>query len=66
MSKNKFMVIPGLQPGETYHYRIVVTDRAGNKAVSPEYLVLTPVQQPSVFDLIAAQFLRNFSFFGNL
>lgn len=65
-SRAKFMVIPGLQPGQSYHFRIVATDRAGNVAVSPDYLVLAPRQPLSLLDLIFGQIRENFGWLQNL
>ncbi|MBU6388943.1 fibronectin type III domain-containing protein, partial [Patescibacteria group bacterium] len=36
LTQNKFLVIPGLQPGQTYHFRIVATDKSGNVATSAD------------------------------
>ncbi|HSI20927.1 MAG TPA: fibronectin type III domain-containing protein [Verrucomicrobiae bacterium] len=57
---NKFMVIPGLRPGESYHFKVVVTDRSGNVAESAEYNVLAPAKQVSLLDLIFGQLRMNF------
>jgi hypothetical protein len=65
-SRAKFMVIPRLLPGQTYHYRIVVTDRAGNETISPDYLVLAPSQPISLLDLIVGQISANFGWLSNL
>ena len=66
LSVSKFMVIPGLIPGNSYHFRIVATDRSGNVLETPDYLVLAPSQQPDLFSLILDQIKVNFSFLGNI
>ena len=66
LSTTKFLVIPGLVPGESYHFHIVATDRAGNKTTSPDYLALAPAAQPDVFSLILNQFKTSFGFLANL
>lgn len=65
-SRNKFMVISGLKPGESYHFHIVAKDRAGNIATSADYLVLAPNQPISLFDLIFSQFRNNFGWLGSI
>lgn len=65
-SSSKFLVIPGLRPGDSYHFRIVATDRGGNRVESPEYLVLAPTQPVSLLDLIFGQVQRNFGWLSNL
>ncbi|MCC2631347.1 MAG: hypothetical protein K0S20_46 [Patescibacteria group bacterium] len=66
ISQNKFMVIPGLRPGESYHFRIVAKDKSGNEATSADYLVLAPSQPVSLFDLIFNQIRLNFGWLSNL
>jgi Purple acid Phosphatase, N-terminal domain/Fibronectin type III domain len=66
LSTNKFLVIPGLKPGESYHYYIVAKDRAGNEVKSPSYLVLAPKQAASVLGLILGKFQQDFAWLGNL
>ncbi len=65
-SRAKFLVIPGLEPGQSYHFRIVARDRTGNIANSPDYLVLAPVQPISLLDLIFGQIRNNFGWLGQL
>jgi hypothetical protein len=70
-SRAKFLVIPGLQPGQSYHFRVVVKDRVGNEDVGdpaerPDYLVLAPAQPVSLLDLIFGQIRANFGWLGNL
>lgn len=65
-SRNKFMVIPGLKPGDSYHFRVVATDRSGNVAESPDYLVLAPAQPVSLLDLIFGQIRLNFGWLQRL
>jgi hypothetical protein len=65
LSLSKFMVIAGLQPGHSYHYHIVATDRAGNVATSADYLVLAPTKSVSLLDLIFGQVQQNFGWLGN-
>ena len=65
-TSNKFMVIPGLTPGESYHFKVVVTDRSGNVAESPEYNVLAPARQVSLLDLIFGQLRMNFGWLTTL
>lgn len=60
LSTNKFMVIPDLVPGQSYHFHIVATDRHGNKNTSADYLVLAPTQPISLLDLIFGQIQSNF------
>ena len=60
LSTNKFMVIPDLVPGQSYHFHIVATDRHGNKTTSADYLVLAPTQPVSLLDLIFGQIQSNF------
>jgi hypothetical protein len=70
-SRAKFLVIPGLQPGQSYHFRVVVKDRVGNEDVAdpserPDYLVLAPAQPVSLLDLIFGQIQSNFGWLRNL
>lgn len=57
---NKFMVIPELEPGNTYHAQLEARDRAGNIGKSSEYLILAPTQPVTIFDLIFGQLRKNF------
>lgn len=65
-SRAKFLVIPELQPGQSYHYRIVARDRTGNAGNSADYLILAPAQPVSLLDLIFGQIRSNFGWLGNL
>lgn len=70
-SRAKFLVIPGLQPGQSYHFRVVVKDRVGNEDVAnpeerPDYLVLAPAQPVSLLDLIFGQIRANFGWLSKL
>lgn len=65
-SRAKFLVIPGLEPGQTYHYRIVAVDRSGNVQEDKERLGLIPKQTPTLLDLIFAEVSKNFGFLRNL
>ena len=60
------MVIPGLEPGQSYHYRIVAQDRVGNQSTSSDYLVLAPSQPVSLLDLIFSQIRINFGWLSQL
>lgn len=66
ISQSKFLVIPGLTPGQSYHFRIVAQDRSGNKTTSADYLVLAPSQPLSLLDLIFGQVRQNFGWLANL
>jgi hypothetical protein len=65
-TRAKFMVIPGLQPGQTYHFRLVARDRTGNITYSPDYLVLAPVQPISLLDLIFGEVRSNFGWLSSV
>jgi hypothetical protein len=65
-TRAKFMVIPGLQPGQTYHFRLVVRDRTGNISYSPDYLVRAPIQPISLLDLIFGQVRSNFGWLSQV
>jgi len=65
-SLSKFVVIPGLQPGQTYHYHIIAKDKVGNTTTSPDYLVLAPTQPVSLLDLIFGQIRDNFGWLSNV
>ena len=66
LSTNKFMVIPSLTPGESYHFHIVATDKNQNHSESPDYLVLAPSQPVSLYDLIFGQIRTNFGWLSKL
>jgi len=66
ISRSKFMVIPGLKPGQSYHFRINAKDRSGNVAHSSDYLVLAPSRPVSLFDLIFGQVQQNFGWLNKL
>jgi hypothetical protein len=59
-TKNKFLVIPALKPGNSYHFIIHVTDQSGNTADSADYLVLAPAQPKNFLSLILDQLKLNF------
>jgi hypothetical protein len=65
-SVSKFVVIPGLTPGESYHFKIYAQDKVGNAAESADYLVLAPTQSLSLFDLIFGQIRSNFGWLGSV
>lgn len=66
LTTNKFLVIPDLKPGVSYHFHIVATDKRGNQATSADYLVLAPAQTVSLLDLIFGQISNNFGWLRNL
>lgn len=66
ITTNKFLVIPELQPGNSYHFHIVAKDKVGNIATSPDYLVLAPTQSVSLLDLIFGQIRTNFGWLGKI
>lgn len=65
-SRAKFLVIPGLEPGQSYHYRVIANDRVGNITTSADYLVLAPKQPLSLLDLIFGQIQLNFGWLQDL
>ena len=65
-SRAKFLVIPGLTPGLSYHYEIVARDRVGNEAHSPEYLALIPKPQVSLIGMIFQKVSDNFGWMKRL
>ena len=65
-SRAKFLVIPELVPGQTYHYHMLARDKVGNLSTSPDYLVLAPTQPVSLLDLIFGQIKTNFGWLSNL
>lgn len=65
-SRAKFLVIPGLEPGQSYQFQVVVKDRVGNETKSSKYLVLAPKQTPSLLDMIFGQIRSNFGWLSNL
>lgn len=65
-STTKFMVIPNLKPGNSYHFIVHARDKVGNVRDSADYLVLAPAQPVSLLDLIFGQLRANFGWLGNL
>ena len=47
-STTHVQVISGLEPGQTYHFRAISEDRAGNRAISADrtFATLTPAPEP--------------------
>lgn len=63
---SKVMVIPKLEPGLSYHFRVVATDKSGNSGYSEDQLVLAPSQGMSLLELILGKLGDAFGWMGKL
>ena len=59
-------MISNLKPSTAYHFRIVTTDKRGNKSASTDQTVLTPAQSQSVMDMIMDSLEESFFWVGRV
>lgn len=67
------VIIKGLKPASSYHYRLVSADKRENKTVSQDYTFVTPSKEKSILQLILKSLEETFAwtrnlnqFFGNI
>jgi len=65
-TQSKFLIIPGLKPGNSYHFHIVAVDRSGNQAVSDDVLFLSPAQKTNLIEAITHQLQDKLGWIANL
>jgi len=56
------VILSDFLPGVLYQLRVESADRAGNKAVSEDYTILTPQKEENIIDIIVEQFQEAFGF----
>jgi len=67
------VIVKGLTPASSYHYRLVSLDKRANKTVSQDYTFVTPSKEKSILQLILKSLEETFAwtknlnqFFGNI
>jgi hypothetical protein len=65
-NQSHLVIISGLKPSATYHFRAVSKDRVGNESYSSDYTVLTPPKDISVLRLILKSWEETFAWVSNL
>ena len=60
------VVISGLAPAKTYHFRVVSADKADNQTKSGSYTVLTTRKKESFLQLIISNLEETFSWIGSI
>ena len=66
LTRSKLLVIPGLQPGQSYHFHAVASTAQGVKNISEDSLVQAPTQSLSLTDLIFGQLQSQLGWLGKL
>jgi len=59
-------IINDLEPGTTYHFRLVSKDKRGNEGKSQDYTMLTQEKEESIFQLILKTLEETFSWVGRV
>jgi hypothetical protein len=60
------MVVSGLEPAQTYTFRVSSSDKAGNNTKSEAYTVLTSRKRESFLQLVISNLEETFSWLGNI
>jgi len=73
LNNSHTVIIKGLTPASSYHYRLVSADKRMNKTVSQDYTFVTPSKEKSILQLILKSLEETFAwtknlnqFFGNI
>jgi len=73
LNNSHTVIIKGLTPASSYHYRLVSADKRANKTISQDYTFVTPSKEKSILQLIIKSLEETFSwtrnlnqFFGNI
>ncbi|MCL4387524.1 fibronectin type III domain-containing protein, partial [Patescibacteria group bacterium] len=66
LNQSHVLIISGLKPATTYHFRVVSKDKVGNASKSTEYTVLTPPKDVSTLQLILKSWEETFAWVNNL
>ena len=73
LNNSHTVIIKGLAPASSYHYRLVSIDKRNNKTVSQDYTFVTPSKEKSILQLILKSLEETFAwtrnlnqFFGNI
>ncbi len=64
--RDHLVVIGGLTPAKTYHFRVVSKDKAGNESKSQGYSILTSRARQSFLQIVIGNLEDTFSWFGNI
>ncbi len=66
LSNSHTVIIKGLQPASSYHYRLVSKDKRGNETVSQDYTFVTPSKEKSILQMILKSLEETFAWTKNL
>ncbi|MFH1207333.1 MAG: fibronectin type III domain-containing protein [Patescibacteria group bacterium] len=64
--REHLMVIGGLTPAKTYHFRVVSRDKAGNESKSQGYSILTSRARQSFLQIVIGNLEDTFSWLGSV
>lgn|GEM_PF-1125702 len=66
LNNSHTVIIKGLTPASSYHYRLVSADKRTNKTVSQDYTFVTPSKEKSILQLILKSLEETFAWTKNL
>jgi phosphodiesterase/alkaline phosphatase D-like protein len=73
LNNSHTVIIKGLTPATSYHYRLVSADKRNNQTISQDYTFVTPAKEKSILQLILKSLEETFAwtrnlnqFFGNI
>ncbi len=66
LSGSHTVIVKGLTPASSYHYRLVSRDKRGNETISQDYTFVTPSKEKSILQLILKSLEETFAWTKNL
>ncbi|MBI2426786.1 MAG: fibronectin type III domain-containing protein [Candidatus Kerfeldbacteria bacterium] len=66
LNRSHTVILPGLLPSTTYHFRALSIDESGNIAQSSDFTLLTPQAAESVLEEVVSSLERTFSWVGEI
>ena|GEM_PF-922255 len=66
LNNSHTVIIKGLTPASSYHYRLVSADKRLNKTISQDYTFVTPSKEKSILQLILKSLEETFAWTKNL
>ncbi len=66
LNNSHTVIIKGLKPATSYHYRMVSKDKRGNKTESQDYTFVTPTKEKSILQMILKSLEETFAWTKNL
>jgi hypothetical protein len=66
LNSNHTVIIKGLNPAATYHFRIVSRDKRNNESRSTDYTIVTPAKQKSIWQILLMALQSTFSWVSDM